>query len=119
MSEERDTQFQILLRWGAHPSIRLARCNVGVGWFANGQPARKTEPGAYPVRFNPPGTADIVGILAPSGRMIMIEVKSAKGKAREDQITMRRVVERFGGAYCIARSLEDADAFFASLGLTR
>jgi hypothetical protein len=71
------------------------------------------------VHFNPPGTADIVGILAPEGRMVMIEVKTSKGKQRDAQVTMERVVTSMGGAYCVARSLQDVDAFFATLGLFR
>lgn len=116
---ERDVQHAILATWGAHPRLRFARVNTGVGWFANGEPARKTDPGAYPVRFNPKGTADIVGLIAPSGRMLMIECKAPRKGPSKEQIAMRRVVERFGGLYVLARSLADFDAAMSSVGITR
>lgn len=88
----------ILAKWGAHPRVRIARINTG---------AAKMH-GRF-VRFNPPGTADIVGIIAPSGRMLMIECKSPTGKQRDDQKTMQKVVDKFGGLYILARSVEDVD----------
>jgi hypothetical protein len=40
----------------------------------------------------------------------MIEVKALRGKQRDAQVTMQRVVQAFGGVYVVARSLEEADA---------
>lgn len=107
---EAQIQFQILSSWGSHPRVRIARVNTGTGY----PPQSKRL-----VKFGVPGTADIVGLVAPTGRLIMIEVKSAIGKQREAQATMQRVIESMGGAYCIARSLADVDAFMAGLGVTR
>lgn len=109
----------ILAAWGAHPRLRIVRVNVGVGWFAKGKPARKTDAGAYPVHFGVPGTADLVGLIAPSGRMVMIECKSATGTQRDEQKVMQAVVERFGGLYLLARGVADVDQAFAALGVTR
>lgn len=89
----------ILKAWGAHPRLRIARINTG-GAMLRGQF----------VRFGVPGTGDIVGLIAPSGRLLMIECKTATGKQREAQITMERVVTAMGGLYVVARSLADADA---------
>ncbi len=119
MSDEAFIQFEILKAWGANPRLRFARCNTGVGWFAKGKPARKTDPDAYPVRFNPEGTADIVGLMAPSGRMLMIEVKGPKGKQSDSQKKMQAVVTRFGGLYVVARSVSDVDQALAAVGITR
>lgn len=105
---EVQTQFEILNAWGAHPALRLARVNTGAA----------TIRGRL-VRFGVPGTADICGIIAPTGRLVMIEVKTATGKQREAQVTMQRVVQAFGGLYFVARSLADADKAFAAEGLTR
>lgn len=116
---EAHLQQEILEAWGAHPRVRIARINTGVGWFANGQPARKGDPGAYPVKFGTPGTADIVGLISPEGRMLMIEVKSATGKQRKAQETMQRVVTAFGGLYVVARDLATVDRALAALGVTR
>lgn len=96
---ERDAQHAILKAWGAHPRLRIARVNTGAA-VIHGRL----------VRFGVPGTADIVGLITPSGRMLMIEVKAAKGKQREAQVVMQRVITAMGGLYIVARSLADADA---------
>lgn len=96
--------WQILHAWGRHPRLKFARVNTG-GAMIKGRL----------VRFNPPGTADIVGIAAPSGRMVMLECKTAKGKQREAQIVMQRVVTSMGGVYAVCRSLADADAVLTPL----
>lgn len=116
---EAQVQAEILRAWGAHPQLRIARVNTGVGWFNVSGPCRKGDPGARPVRFNPPGTADVVGLIAPTGRLLMIEVKSATGKQRDAQVVMERVVRAFGGLYVLARSLADVDAALAAEGITR
>lgn len=112
-------QREILAAWGSHPRLRIARLNVGVGWFAKGQPARQTDPGAYPVKFGVDGLADICGVIAPEGRLLMIEVKSARGVLSPEQRVMQRVITRFGGVFVVARSVADVDAALAPLGITR
>lgn len=119
VQSEAFTQHAILKAYGAHPRIRFARVNTGVGWFNDNGPCRKTDPGARPVKFNPPGTADIVGLIAPEGRMIQIEVKSDTGKQSDDQKRMQRVVSAMGGVYVLARSVADVDAALAAIGITR
>lgn len=104
---EKHIQREILRIWGAHPRIRLFRRNVGVGWFADGQPARKSDRGAYPVQFGIPGQADLGGLISPSGRMLEIECKSASGRQTPEQKAWQRSVERFGGIYILARSPDD------------
>lgn len=115
---ERDLIYLILSVWGAHPQLRIWRANTGVGWFANGQPARKTDPGAYAVKFGTPGQGDISGLVLPSGRRLEIETK-AKTKQSDDQKSFQRMIERFGGLYVLARSLDDVDRALAALGVTR
>lgn len=101
-------QHEILRAWGAHPRVRIARVNTGAA----------TIRGRL-VRFGVPGTGDICGIIAPTGRLLMIEVKSATGKQRAAQVVMQRVISAFGGIYVVARSLADVDAALAAEGLTR
>lgn len=105
---EAEIQHEILKAWGAHPALRIARVNTGAAMV-----------GRRLIRFNPPGTADIVGIIAPTGRMLMIEVKSAGGKQRKAQAIMQRIVTTFGGLYVLARSLTDVDVALAAIGVTR
>lgn len=94
----------ILAAWGAHPRLRIARVNTGAALLR----------GQF-VRFGVPGTADICGVIAPSGRLLMIECKTATGKQRKAQVTMQRVVTAMGGVYVVARSLADADAVLVPL----
>ncbi len=110
MGNEALTQHEILKAWGNHRRLRLARINTGVGWFAKGKPARKTDPFAYPVRFGIPGTADVMGLIWPEGRMLAIEIKSDTGRQSKDQATFQRVVTKYGGLYILARTLADVDA---------
>jgi hypothetical protein len=100
----------ILEAWGAHPRVRLARINTGKGY----------PPGSDRlVTFGVPGTPDICGVLAPQGRWLGIEVKSAEGRQRRDQQRFQRVITRFGGVYILARSVEDVDRALAGLWVTR
>jgi hypothetical protein len=99
-------QFQVLQAWGSHPRVRLTRQNTGKGY----PPHSKRL-----VTFGTPGTADIVGILAPWGRLLMIEMKSATGKQRKAQQVMERVVTSMGGLYLVARSLAEVDAVLIPL----
>lgn len=105
---EADVLHAVLKAWGAHPRVRLVRQNTGAAMVRGRL-----------VRFGLPGTPDICGILAPTGRFIGLELKSATGKQRDDQKRFERIVTEFGGAYCLARSLSDVDVFFASLGVFR
>jgi hypothetical protein len=100
----------ILEHWGAHPRLRIARINTGKAY----PPHSKRL-----VTFGVPGTADIVGLIAPTGRMLMIECKTATGKQRKAQETMERVVTQFGGIYLLARSLADVDRAMAAWGIYR
>lgn len=110
--------YEILKAWGAHPRLRVWRANVGVGWFANGQPARKGDPGAYPVRFGVKGQWDISGIL-DDGRRLEIECKRPGKKLRHEQETWGRMIRRFGGVTIPEATLEDVDRELGKLGLTR
>lgn len=98
----------ILEAWGAHPRLRIARVNTGAALLK----------GQF-VRFGVPGTGDIVGLMAPSGRMLMIECKTAMGKQRKAQVTMQRVVTAMGGVYVVARDVETVDRALADLGIFR
>ncbi len=54
------------------------------------------------------GSADIVGVLAPWGRFVALEVKTAKGKLRETQEHWQCAVLRRGGFCETVRSVEEA-----------
>jgi hypothetical protein len=54
------------------------------------------------------GEPDISGLL--DGLWIGIEVKTATGKQRPDQIKFQAAIEACGGIYIVARSPDDAIA---------
>jgi len=92
---EKQIQNAILRAFGTDPQLRLWRANVGVARM-----------GHRVVRFGVPGQADLTGIL-PGGLRLEIEVKSANGRQSTEQRAFQRMIERFGGLYILARSVED------------
>lgn len=97
MPRESTILKQILLALGSRPDLRVWRINVG---------AWKTEHGF--VRSAPKGTPDICGILT-GGFALFIETKSATGRQSKEQKAFQAMVERFGGCYVLARSVEEAE----------
>lgn len=63
----------------------------------------------YHIKFGYPGSADILG-MNKHGRFLAIECKAANGKLSEQQERFREYVERHGGVYLVARSLDDLEA---------
>lgn len=95
---ERSIQNDILRRYGTDRRLRLWRANVGSARF-----------GRQVVQFGVPGQADLTGII-PGGRRLEIEVKSEAGRQSRDQKAWQTLIERFGGLYILARSVEDVAA---------
>jgi hypothetical protein len=54
------------------------------------------------------GSADIIGLVRPTGRFIALECKTEKGRASFAQFAWRNVVEENGGIYGLVRSVEEA-----------
>jgi hypothetical protein len=98
---ESQVQHAIMAELGALPWIRIWRANTGA--------AKLSENGRH-VRFGTPGQADIIGIVAPHGRMIGIEVKSQAGKATRRQVAWGNMIEAMGGVYAVCRSVQEARA---------
>jgi hypothetical protein len=94
---------EILLQIGSRPDVRLWRNNVGA---AKGRGKQGRE---YFVRFGLPGSADLSGLLA-NGRRLEVEVKRPKGgRHAEEQKSFGAMIERFGGLYVLARSVDDVE----------
>lgn len=102
---ESDLVAQILLAYGARDGLRIWRVNVGVA---------RDQRGAV-VRFGLRGMADIQGVLAPSGRHVSIECKSAIGRQTKEQSAWQRMIESLGGIYILARTVEDVAATLGPL----
>jgi hypothetical protein len=84
---------------GLEADVKLFRNNVGVASFQGGAKVR------YGLL---PGSADIIGILHPLGRLISLECKTPTGRLTDDQEKWRRMVIRMGGFACVVRSVEEA-----------
>jgi len=54
------------------------------------------------------GLPDIVVIVPPGGRLLGLEVKSAKGKLRPVQEVFREKILKSGGLYFVVRTLKEA-----------
>lgn len=98
---EAEIQREILATFGARPDLRLWRANTG----------KAMNPSGRMVQFGVPGQPDLMGLRLPHGQLIGIEVKSATGKQRPDQKAFQTMMERFGGLYILARSVDDVRKF--------
>lgn len=98
---EHQIQNEILRVFGSRSDMRLWRANTGVARY-----------GDRVVRFGVAGQADLTGIL-PNGTRLEIEVKDAKGRQSKSQQNYQRMIERFGGVYILARSVDDVWAALA------
>lgn len=102
--KERQVQNEILRAFQTKREMRLWRANVGVARIGN-----------RVVHFGVPGQADLTGIL-PGGVRLEVEVKSADGRQTEEQRNFQRMIERFGGVYVLARSVEDVTCALKAAG---
>lgn len=60
------------------------------------------------INLGPLGCADISLVLPTHGTFVGMEVKSARGKIRPEQIRYAKGLTDMGGKYYIVRSVEDA-----------
>jgi hypothetical protein len=102
--KERDIQ-RAVLDYLAARRIFAFRTNTGAAML----PGRGGKPQL--VRFGYKGVADVIGCYqtpaAYKGRFFAIEVKGPKGKQSDEQADFQREVEKAGGIYILARSVED------------
>lgn len=107
---ETATLRAIHLALGARSDVRLWRAQVGV-FVPISQACAHCR--THAMRIGLPGMADLLGIQAPAGRLVSLEVKSATGKPTEEQVAWAAMVKRFGGVAAIVRSVEDAERALA------
>lgn len=99
MSSEAKTQSDIRLALGQRDDVMLFRINVGKFRPLHGDQNRV-------IQSAPNGTPDLLGVIKP-GTALAIEVKSAKGAQRAEQIAFQKAWEARGGIYILARSVDD------------
>ena len=83
----------------------------GTWWRANSGVLRGAS--GQPVRANPNGTADILGVC--NGRFVAIEVKTEDGRQSKVQQSWQRRIEQAGGVYAVVRSVGEALAVIDAL----
>jgi hypothetical protein len=96
---EQEFMTHLMIELSKHQFLRVWRQNCG------SVPVRDRAGKTIRV-FNagpPAGAPDIVGITAPSGRMVGIEVKWGMGVIRKEQMRFKRMLEGMGGIYYLAR----------------
>lgn len=76
-------------------------------WWRNQSGALRSPAGAL-VRFGALGSADILGLLSPSGQLVALEVKTAKGRTTAHQEAWLEQIRSFGGVALVVRSVEEA-----------
>lgn len=117
---EHAIQADILKVLGVRPDLRIWRQNTGQAWTGNeifkidAKGAVQVSPGdvvirrAHPIQFGIPGASDLLAIMSPLGRLLSIEVKSPTGRQSDQQKLYQAMIERFGGVYLLARSVDEA-----------
>ena len=93
---ESQIQRDILHYLATRTDLRAWRANAGAALSKRGL-----------VRFGVPGQADISGLFFNTGRRLEIEVKTATGRQSPQQRKFQTMIERFGGLYILARSVDD------------
>jgi hypothetical protein len=95
-----------ILNWLQDSGLLHWRQNSGVVFTGNRR-----------INLGEEGLPDIVVVIPPHGRLVGLEVKSAKGRLRPAQREFMERVRATGGYYHVVRSLEQAmDAVAKSMG---
>lgn len=99
---ESQIQDAVRLALGKVTDVVMFRNNVGVAQHWNG---REVEAVRYGLAN---GSADLVGVLAPSGRWVALEVKAPKGRTTDEQDRWLALVRKMGGFACVVHSVDEA-----------
>lgn len=101
---ESEIQHAIRIALGRLPDVRVFRNNVGVADVRGAK-----------IRFGLcKGSSDLIGFIrleingVKTARFMALEIKTATGKATEEQVLFMAMVRGFGGFACIVRSVEEA-----------
>jgi len=91
-------------------SIRVALAQVGYVVFRTNVGKVKTADGRWFDTGLPTGFPDLMGYKPHNGRIFSIEVKTAIGKRRKDQISFASGLRNKNVIYGVARSADEAVA---------
>jgi hypothetical protein len=95
-----EAAFQVALDQALNMTsdIRVARVNSGDVTFRGSHGDVRRFRGATK------GTGDLVGLVAPDGRHLEVECKSATGRPTEAQAARAQWVNRMGGVYVVVKA---------------
>ena len=77
--------------------------------WRNNTGAYKPENSSAYVRYGYKGSADILGITPKGGRLVAIECKGTGGKVSDAQLEFGLKINRLGGIYIVAYSVDDLE----------
>ena len=109
--KESNIQAEILLALSANDCLvwRVETAGAWVGQMIHQERGMVTLANARMIHAGLcVGGADLIGIHKPTGRMIAIEVKSARGRASPEQLNFIAAIKAANGITGIAKSVEDA-----------
>lgn len=87
-------------------AIRLASAELGIVLWRNN--VGLATDGDRKVRYGlAVGSSDLIGILAPEGRFLALEVKAPGKRPTPEQERFLALVTRSGGVAAVVRSVED------------
>jgi len=89
---------EILVALSKSPLIRVWANNTGTA---------KSFDGERVIKFGLSGSADILGIIGPSGKFIAIECKTGNAIQSASQKNFSKMITDRGGIYIIARTVLD------------
>lgn len=106
--KESEIQARIRLALGEEHDLTLWRNNVGVAemWSSAG----KSQRVQYGLCV---GSSDLIGLLAPRGRMVALEVKKPGEKPTPEQVKFQAHVRAMGGFAAVVCSPDEARAAVA------
>ena len=90
-----DLMDDIILEFGSRKNIRIWKRVVGFD--------KKRK-----IRYGIPGEPDLEGIIKPYGRMLVVEVKTGKGRLNPKQKIRKVMLKKYGALYIEARSVKQA-----------
>lgn len=103
-------QRQIQLALGAEPDLLLAKNSTGLAEYTDPR-SGKTFRVPYGVGGSDGrGGPDLLGILAPHGRLIGFECKAGSGTPSDSQLACHALWRQFGVVVDVVRSVDDARA---------
>ena len=95
-SEHQRLVHSVLLSLGSHPQIRLWKQTTGRALI-----------GSRFISFGLKGSADLSGIVS-GGVRLEIECKTGEATQSKEQLAFESMINRMGGIYILARSVEQA-----------